>query len=59
MLEVLDTLDRHNFHKVETDSSLDTLYDKIFSANLHKDGNEVLLLLLFYGTCSVYKFVIL
>ncbi|XP_063430577.1 mediator of RNA polymerase II transcription subunit 12-like protein isoform X5 [Mytilus trossulus] len=40
VLDVLDTLDRHNFHKVQTDSSLDTLYDQIFTANLHKDGNE-------------------
>jgi len=55
VLEVLDTLDRHNFHRVETDSSLDTLYDKIFSANLHKDGNEVLVILNMF----CYKFVIL
>ena len=41
VLDVLDTLDRHNFHKVENDSSLDTLYDKIFTANLHKEGSEV------------------
>ncbi|KAJ8310216.1 hypothetical protein KUTeg_012081 [Tegillarca granosa] len=42
MLDVLDMLDRHNFDKVESNNSIDTLYSKIFSINQNKDGNEPL-----------------
>ncbi|XP_062609383.1 mediator of RNA polymerase II transcription subunit 12-like protein isoform X4 [Saccostrea cucullata] len=40
VLEVLDTLDRHNFDKEDTVNSLDTLYHKIFTANQVKDSSE-------------------
>ena len=38
---MLDTLDRHNFDKVENNNSLDSLYNKIFAASQAKDGTEV------------------
>ena len=41
VLDVLDTLDRHNFDKVENNNSLDSLYNKIFAASQAKDGTEV------------------
>lgn len=41
VLDVLDTLDRHNFDKVENNNSLDSLYHKIFATTHNKDGNEV------------------
>ena len=41
VLEVLDTLDRHNFDKEDTSNSLDTLYHKIFTATQPKDSSEV------------------
>lgn len=41
VLEVLDTLDRHNFDKEDTLNSLETLYHKIFTANQTKDNSEV------------------
>ena len=40
VLNVLDTLDRHNFDKVESNNCLDSLYNKIFM-NQNKDPNEV------------------
>nr|XP_022287518.1 mediator of RNA polymerase II transcription subunit 12-like protein isoform X2 [Crassostrea virginica] len=40
VLEVLDTLDRHNFDKEDTSNSLDTLYHKIFTATQPKDSSE-------------------
>ncbi|XP_056005371.1 mediator of RNA polymerase II transcription subunit 12-like protein isoform X2 [Ostrea edulis] len=40
VLEVLDTLDRHNFDKEDTLNSLETLYHKIFTANQTKDNSE-------------------
>lgn len=41
VLEVLDTLDRHNFDKEDISNSLDTLYHKIFTATQTKDSTEV------------------
>lgn len=41
VLNVLDTLDRHNFDKVESVNCLDSLYHKIFTNSQNKDGNEV------------------
>ncbi|XP_034328936.1 mediator of RNA polymerase II transcription subunit 12-like protein isoform X5 [Magallana gigas] len=40
VLEVLDTLDRHNFDKEDISNSLDTLYHKIFTATQTKDSTE-------------------
>ena len=38
VLNVLEDLDRHNFDVVEVDSSIDTLYAKVFaSAQIDKD----------------------
>lgn len=34
-------LDRHNFEKVESNNSLDSLYNKIFAAGHSKDSTEV------------------
>ncbi|XP_052783955.1 mediator of RNA polymerase II transcription subunit 12-like protein isoform X1 [Mya arenaria] len=42
VLNVLDTLDRHNFDRVENNNSLESLYNKIFMANAPKDGTEPL-----------------
>ncbi|KAL3848034.1 hypothetical protein ACJMK2_018917 [Sinanodonta woodiana] len=42
VLDVLDTLDRHNFNKVEVNNCLESLYNKIFSINQNKEGNEPL-----------------
>ncbi|XP_069105326.1 mediator of RNA polymerase II transcription subunit 12-like protein isoform X3 [Argopecten irradians] len=42
-LEVLDMLDRHNFDKVDSNNSLDTLYNKVFSVHQAKEGVEPML----------------
>ena len=55
MLDVLDTLDRHNFDKVENNNSLDSLYNKIFAVSQAKDGTEVSALALCIIIRSVNK----
>ncbi len=40
VLNVLDTLDRHNFDKVENGVSIDSLYQKIFSTEKTKEQNS-------------------
>ena len=41
VLAGLETLDRHNFERVETNNSLDILYHKLFSSQPYKDNNDV------------------
>ncbi|XP_067668814.1 mediator of RNA polymerase II transcription subunit 12-like protein [Haliotis asinina] len=43
VLHVLDNLDKHHFDKVDINNSHDVLYQKIFSINQTKDGNEPML----------------
>ena len=41
VLEVLEALDQHNFDRVEGNSSLETLYHKVFGGRHCKDGEQV------------------
>nr|KAG5692294.1 hypothetical protein BaRGS_009504 [Batillaria attramentaria] len=40
VLHVLDVLDRHCFDRVDSNNSLDILYNKILAISTSKDGNE-------------------
>ena len=57
VLQVLEALDKHNFDKVESNSSLDSLYHKVFRASQVKDNNEVCLHseTKLVSTCAVQK----
>ena len=41
VLTVLEGLDRYNFEKVETNNSLDNLYNKIFGSSHGKESADV------------------
>jgi hypothetical protein len=41
VLSVLDTLDRHNFERAESNNCLDSLYNKIFHPSHTKDNADV------------------
>lgn len=40
VLNALDALDRHSFDKTDSNNNLDTLYSKIFTNNIVKEGNQ-------------------
>lgn len=42
ILNVLDALDRHSFERIDQNNSLDTLYNKLFSAPNSKDHSNPL-----------------
>ena len=50
ILNVLEILDRHNFDRVEVATSIDSLYQKVFSAEKIKDtNNEVIMTACSFG----------